>query len=59
MKSWRFHQFGDIQNLRMDEIPIPKPKPDEALVRLEYAGMAAAWSRNPETAAASRRATWW
>ena len=39
MKSWRFHQFGDIQNLRMDEIPIPKPKPDEALVRLECAAL--------------------
>ena len=32
MKSWRFHQFGDIGNLRMDDIPIPKPAPNEALV---------------------------
>ncbi|HNV20466.1 MAG TPA: zinc-binding alcohol dehydrogenase family protein [Candidatus Hydrogenedentes bacterium] len=39
MKSWRFHQFGDIGNLRMDDIPIPKPAPNEALVKLHYAAL--------------------
>ncbi len=39
MKSWRFHAFGTIKNLRMEEIKIPRPAENEALVRIEYAGL--------------------
>lgn len=39
MKSWRFHEFSDIGNLRLEEIPVPAPGHREALVRLEYAAL--------------------
>jgi len=39
MKSWRFHEFGKIENLRLEEIPAPEPGPDEALVRLDFAAL--------------------
>jgi NADPH2:quinone reductase len=39
MKSWRFHEFGHIRNLKMEEIDIPKPAEDECLVKVEYAGL--------------------
>lgn len=39
MKSWRFHEFGKIENLKLEEIPIPEPGPGEALVKLEFAAL--------------------
>jgi NADPH2:quinone reductase len=39
MRSWRFHEAGHISNLKMEEIDIPEPAEDEALVRVEYAGL--------------------
>lgn len=39
MKSWRFHEFGPITNLKMEEIPVPAPGPGEALVKVEYAAL--------------------
>lgn len=39
MKSWRFHQFGPIEGLKPEEIPVPKPGPGEALVRVEFAAL--------------------
>lgn len=39
MKSWRFHEFGPIENLQMEEIPVPEPDEGEALVKLEYAAI--------------------
>lgn len=39
MKSWRFHEFGPIENLKMEEIPIPEAGPGEALVKIEYAAL--------------------
>ncbi len=39
MKSWRFHEFGDIANLQLEEIPVPEPAPGEALVKLHYASL--------------------
>lgn len=39
MKSWRFHEFGDIRNLKLEEIPVPEPGAGEALVRVEYAAL--------------------
>jgi len=39
MKSWRFHEFGKIENLKLEEIPVPVPADDEALIKLEYAAL--------------------
>jgi NADPH2:quinone reductase len=39
MRIWRFHEFGDIDNLRLDEIPTPEPPPGEALVRVQFAAL--------------------
>jgi NADPH:quinone reductase len=39
MRSWRFHEFGQIENLKIEEIPIPEPGPGEALVRVQYAAL--------------------
>jgi NADPH:quinone reductase len=39
MKSWRFHEFGDIKNLQLEEIPVPEPGKGEALIKLEYASL--------------------
>lgn len=39
MRIWRFHEFGDISNLKMEEIPIPQPADGEALVKIEYASL--------------------
>jgi NADPH2:quinone reductase len=39
MKSWRFHQFGGIENLKLEEVPLPEPAPGEVLVRVEYAAL--------------------
>lgn len=42
MKSWRFHQTGSLDHLRLEEIPRPEPGPGEALVRLEFAALSPA-----------------
>lgn len=39
MRIWRFHEFGPIENLRLEEGPIPAPGDSEALVRLEFAAL--------------------
>jgi NADPH2:quinone reductase len=39
MKIWRFHEFGPIQNLKLEEAPIPKLGPGEALIKLHYAAI--------------------
>lgn len=39
MKSWRFHEFGHISNLQMEETEIPAPEADEVLIKLDYAGV--------------------
>jgi NADPH2:quinone reductase len=39
MKSWRFHEFGDISNLKQEDVPTPEPGSGEALVTLSYAAL--------------------
>lgn len=39
MRIWRFHEFGDIDRLQLDEIPTPIPAEGEALVRVAYAAL--------------------
>lgn len=39
MLAWRFHEPGDIANLRPEEVPDPVPGPGEALVRIHFAAL--------------------
>lgn len=39
MRAWRFHEFGEIDQLLLEEIAIPAPREDEALVRVKYAAL--------------------
>ncbi|HUX08496.1 MAG TPA: NAD(P)-dependent alcohol dehydrogenase [Acidobacteriota bacterium] len=39
MKSWRLNEFGSIENLQLEEIPVPEPAEGEVLVRVEYAAL--------------------
>lgn len=39
MKSWRFHEFGPIENLKMEEVPVPEPAEGEVLIELAYAAL--------------------
>jgi NADPH2:quinone reductase len=39
MKSWRFHEFGHIGNLQMEEIDVPLLAQGEVLIKMEYAGL--------------------
>lgn len=39
MRSWRFHKFGTIRDLRMEEIATPEPTDDECLVKIAYAAL--------------------
>ena len=39
MKSCRFHEFGKIENLKLEEIDVPEPGENEALIKLDYAAL--------------------
>lgn len=39
MRSVRYHDFGGLEQLRVDEMPEPDPAPGEVLVRLVRAGV--------------------
>jgi NADPH:quinone reductase-like Zn-dependent oxidoreductase len=39
MKAWRFHEFGSPRRLKLEDIPVPQPRPDEVLVKLDYASL--------------------
>ena len=39
MRAIRVHEAGGPDVLRVDTIPVPRPRPDEALVRLEASGV--------------------
>lgn len=39
MRAWRFHEFGPIENLVLEDIEVPVPGPGEALVRVDYAAL--------------------
>ncbi len=39
MRAWRFHDFGDLANFRLEDVPIPVLRPGEVLVRLKFASL--------------------
>lgn len=39
MRAWRFHEFGDIANYQLEDVPKPEPKQGEVLVKLQYAAL--------------------
>ncbi|HVV68771.1 MAG TPA: quinone oxidoreductase [Gammaproteobacteria bacterium] len=39
MQAIRINQFGDANVLQLQEIATPKPNPDEALIRIKFAGV--------------------
>jgi NADPH2:quinone reductase len=39
MRIWRFHEFGDLANLKLEEMPTPDPADGEALIELDYAAL--------------------
>ncbi len=39
MQAIRVHQFGDVDVLSMDQVPVPEPGPGEVRVKLEVAGV--------------------
>ena len=39
MKAVRLHAYGDIDQLRYEEVPIPEPGPDEVLVKVAAASV--------------------
>ena len=39
MKAIRVHEYGGVDALRYDDIPVPQPGPGEALVKIEAAGV--------------------
>lgn len=40
MKAAVIDRFGGIENLHVDTLPVPRPGPDEVLIRVETAGVA-------------------
>ena len=39
MKAWCIDQYGSIDDLKQHHLPIPSPKPDEILVRIQAAAL--------------------
>jgi NADPH2:quinone reductase len=39
MRAWRFHEFGPIENLKLEEADLPTTAPGEVVVRVSYASL--------------------
>ena len=39
MRAWRFHEFGDLANYTLEEVPEPVPGDSEVLFRTRYASL--------------------
>ncbi len=39
MKAVRIHEFGDLDVLRWEDAPEPKPRPRQVLIKVESAGV--------------------
>ena len=52
MRAWRFREFGDIVNLKLDDYADPKLQEEEVLIRLKFAAL------NPEITDAIHMLSW-
>lgn len=39
MRAYVLHEFGDIENLKLEDVPIPDPEPNEVVVRVRATGL--------------------
>lgn len=39
MRAWQLHDFGSLDHLTLDEIPVPVPGPGEVLIKIAYAAL--------------------
>lgn len=39
MRAWRFHEFGDIGNYKLEDVPEPERQDGEVLIRLQRASL--------------------
>lgn len=39
MKAIHFHEHGNLANLEFGDVPAPVPRPDQALIKLQYAAL--------------------
>lgn len=39
MKAVRIHEFGDVDVLRWEEVPAPKPRPHQVLIKVDSSGV--------------------
>jgi NADPH:quinone reductase len=39
MRAWRFHEFGGVDSLRLEEVPLPEPGAGEVLLKVERAAL--------------------
>jgi NADPH2:quinone reductase len=39
MKAVRIHEFGDVDVLRWEDAPVPKPRPGQVLIKVDSAGV--------------------
>lgn len=39
MRAWQLHDFGSLDHLTLDDVPVPEPGPGEVLLRVAYAAL--------------------
>ena len=39
MLAWRVHEFGPLENMQLERVPVPRPGPGEVLVKVYAAGV--------------------
>ncbi|UGS35576.1 quinone oxidoreductase family protein [Capillimicrobium parvum] len=39
MRAWRVHEFGPLDNLRLEDIPRPEPGPNDVVIRIRSIGL--------------------
>ena len=39
MRAWRFREFGDLANFRLEDVPVPQLRPGEVKIRVSFASL--------------------
>ena len=39
MRAAALNRFGGVENIHLEQLPVPEPGPDEVLLRIESAGV--------------------